>query len=138
MELRSVSLARVIGLPTVLVTVGAFLSGCGFVAGLFGIQFETYYSPEQREVFRTNVELGLSNFGTEVPPPTPAEERDLEESGITICELLRDRSRSEVKEEFVRQVLAETPTAPVALAERFAEVFISASTAQGSLCSELR
>lgn len=129
---------RILGLTLSVSLGGALLSGCGFVAGLFGVEFETYYSPEQREVFRTNVQLGLSNFGADVPPPTPDEAKELEESGITICELLRDRPRSEVKEEFVRQVLAETPTAPTAQAERFAEVFITASTAQGSLCSELR
>ncbi len=129
---------RIFGLTLSLSFGGVLLSGCGVVAGLFGVEFETYYSPEQREVFRANIQLGLNGFGADVPSPTPIEEKELEETGITICELLRDRPRSEVKEEFVRQSLAETPTAPTALTESFAEIFITASTAQGSLCSELR
>lgn len=129
---------RATGLALLLVLSGTALTGCGFVAGLFGIQFETYYSPEQREVFRTNVQLGLNNLSDEVPPFTPAELRELDDSGITICENLRNFTREEVKERLIEEVLNESPFATESDAGRFAEVFLQASTAQGSLCSELR
>lgn len=114
------------------------LSGCGVIAGLFGIEFETVYSAEQREVFRTNVQLGMNNLSDNAPAFTPQELFELDESGIIICKNLSNFSRDEVKQRFIEEVMAEAPLATESLAGRVAEVFIQASTAQGSLCSELR
>lgn len=129
---------RTLGLTVGAALVIVSLSGCGFVGGLFGVGFETSYSPEQREVFRTNVQLGLSNLSENAPTFTPQELVELDESGIAICRNLDNFGREEVKKRLIEELQAETPYAPNALASRVAEVFIQASTAQGSLCSELR
>lgn len=131
-------LRRAAGTAMALTLSASLLSGCSFVAGFFGIQFETFYSPEQREVFRTSVELGTKSLTNGVVVFSPQELYELEESGIAICESLRSSSRQEVKQRIIDEIISDAPLASESNAGRLAEVLIQASTAQGSLCSELR
>jgi len=122
--------------------VGAFsaicLTGCGVISALTGVEFETYYSPQQKEAFSASFLLSMRSIVGEDYSLTPETELWLFDVAEVLCADINDNGRDAAKQNLLTQMLEMAPETEDAdfLSEKYAEVIVLASTAQGSFCAD--
>ncbi len=114
------------------------VTGCGVVSELAGVEFETSYSPQQKEVFSASFLISMRLLVGEDYSLTRELELALFDVAEVLCADIDDNGRDAAKQSLLTQMsemAPETANADI-LSEKYSEVLILASTAQGSFCPD--
>jgi len=113
------------------------LTGCGVVSALTGVEFETVYSQQQKDAFSASFLLSMRSIVGEDYSLTPETELWLFDVAEVLCADINDNGRDAAKQNLFTQMSERAPETEDAdfLSEKYAEVLILASTAQGSFCA---
>ncbi|MDO8308057.1 MAG: hypothetical protein Q7V58_06845 [Actinomycetota bacterium] len=119
-------------MAALLVVVAGMTTSCGVVSYVTGIEFEPYYSAEQRAAYRSALEIATRLEG--IPPITEDEWSDMYKLGENICQGLKEDGLASVRSQLADGLVSSAPGASPERAALFVEMFINAATAQGSMC----
>jgi hypothetical protein len=131
-------ISTTVRIPLLSIVGATCLTGCSVVSEFTGVEFETVYSPQQKEAFSASFILSMRNIVGENYTLTPEQEKSLFDVAKILCVEIYDNGRDVAKQDLLKQMSELQPEAADSsiLSEKYSEVLILASTAQGSFCPD--